>query len=199
MENFHSEVIPEIPPEESIPTSRKIRQALIEIIETLLLSLFLYMIINSITARIRVESISMQPTLQAGYYVIVNKLAYKLGHPTIGDIVVFRFPPEPTRVPYIKRVIGLPNDEVKIDGGVVYVNNKPLIEPYIAAPPSYNGTWIVPENSLFVLGDNRNRSSDSHEWGMVPIDNVIGKGIVIYWPPSAWRVIEQTTAFAAGN
>lgn len=200
MDNFRTEIIPDIPPEEEEEiTPRKVRQFIFDILETIILSLALYFGINAVSARIRVESISMQPTLEAGNYVIVNRLAYKLGKPARGDIIVFRYPPDPEREPYIKRVIGLPGDVVRVTGGKVYVNDQPLNEPYIAAAPNYEGSWTVPANSLFVLGDNRNRSSDSHSWGMVPIANVLGKALVVYWPPQSWKSLEFNIAVAADN
>ncbi len=199
MDNLRSETQPELPLSEGESNKKNFRQTLLDIVETILLSLVLYFGINAVSARIKVESISMQPTLKAGYYVIVNRLAYKLGTPTRGDIIIFHYPPDPQREPYIKRVIGLPSDTVRITGGKVYVNDQMLIEPYIAASPDYDGTWIVPSDSLFVLGDNRNRSSDSHSWGMVPLENVIGKALVVYWPPDAWKVLETNVAVAAGE
>jgi signal peptidase I len=86
---------------------------------------------------------------------------------------------------------------VKVSKGRVYINGVPLEESYIKAPPGYDGTWQVPADSLFVLGDNRNNSSDSHSWGMVPFANIIGKAEVVYWPPSQWRILNQSTAAAA--
>ncbi len=197
MESFRSEYLPgsELPqPEEN---RRSVRRFVLDVLETLVLSLILFLAINAVSARIRVESISMQPTLYAGDFIIVNKLAYKLGEPGRGDVIIFHFPPDPNREPYIKRVIGLPGETVRIEGGKVYVNNVPLNEPYISAAPSYEGSWVVPEDSLFVLGDNRNSSSDSHSWGMVPLKNVIGKAEVVYWPPTEWQILNQSTATAA--
>lgn len=145
------------------------------------MALLLFLAINAVTSRVRVENISMEPTLQPGYLLIVNKLAYKLGEPQHGDIVVFHYMGDKNE-DYIKRVIGLPGDEVKIENGTVYVNGIALNEPYIAAFPAYSGTWVVPEGSLFVLGDNRNNSSDSHQWGFVDMDDVVGKAVFIYYP-----------------
>jgi signal peptidase I len=199
MEEFRSEIVPDISPEDDQDQPGKLKRTLLDIIETILLSLLLYFGINAVSARIRVESISMLPTLEAGNYVIVNKLAYKFGKPSRGDIIIFRYPPDPQREPYIKRVIGLPGDVVRVSGGVVYVNEQPLVEPYISAPPDYEGNWTVPQGYLFVLGDNRNRSSDSHSWGMVPFENVIGKAWIVYWPPQAWKVLDYHTAVAAGD
>ena len=163
---------------------------IIDIMETLILALVLFLGINAISARIRVDGNSMEPTLQSGELLIVNKLAYKLGKPEVGDVIVFQYPRNPEEE-YIKRVIGLPGDTVSVSRGEVYVNGERLDEPYIAAAAHYESTWEVPENSLFVLGDNRNNSSDSHDWGSVGMDYVIGKAILIYWPPEQWGFIEH--------
>jgi signal peptidase I len=178
-------------PEPSIPEESQrsgLLRFIFDIVETLLLSLLLFLGINAISARIRVDGFSMEPTLHTGEFVIVNKLAYRLGQPKIGDVVVFRYPRDPEQE-YIKRIIGLPGDTVRVEGGQVYVNNQKLVEPYIQSAPAYQDTWVVPEDTLFVLGDNRNNSSDSHSWGPVPMENVIGKAVVIYWPPEQWGVI----------
>jgi signal peptidase I len=196
LENFHSETIPE----GGLNAWRKRagwRRILLDLLETLLLSLALFTSINLVSARIRVESISMQPTLYEGNFVIVNKLAYRLGDPGRGDIIVFYYPPDPTQEPYIKRVIGLPGDHIRIDAGKVFVNGSPLVEPYTAVMTNQGGEWNVPENALFVLGDNRNNSSDSRTWGTVPLENVIGKSIVVYWPPEQWGLLSFPYAAAA--
>jgi signal peptidase I len=198
MENPQTEPAPELGP--TVPGGRTagFRRFLLDVLETVLLSLVLFLGINAISARIRVESISMQPTLYAGNFIIVNKLAYQLGTPSRGDIIIFRYPPDPEHEPpYIKRVIGLSGDRVDVKNGKVFINDEPLREPYISAPPRYEDSWIVPEDSLFVLGDNRNSSSDSHSWGMVPMENVIGKAEVVYWPPASWTVLNEQTAAAA--
>jgi signal peptidase I len=198
MEGFRSELEPEPGPEQVGKGSGGFRRVVLDILETLLLSLVLFLGINAISARIRIESISMQPTLYAGDFVIVNKVAYLFNSPSRGDVIIFRYPPDPYREPYIKRIIGLPGDIVHVSGGKVYVNDVSLEEPYIKAPPSYDGTWQVPAGSLFVLGDNRNSSSDSHSWGMVPFANIIGKAEVVYWPPDQWKMLNGSTAAAAG-
>jgi signal peptidase I len=94
-------------------------------------------------------------------------------------------------------VIGLSGDTVKITNGQVLVNGNPIEEPYISAPPRYESEWQVPPESLFVLGDNRNNSSDSHNWGPVPLENVIGKALFVYWPPEEWGLIEHPIAASA--
>jgi signal peptidase I len=197
MESFRSEYLPGSELPEPGEKRGSVRRFILDVLETLVLSLILFLAINAVSARIRVESISMQPTLYAGDFIIVNKLAYRLGEPGRGDVIIFHYPPDPNREPYIKRVIGLPGEMVRVERGKVYVNNVLLKEPYISAAPSYEGSWRVPEDSLFVLGDNRNSSSDSHSWGMVPLKNVIGKAEVVYWPPTEWQVLNQATATAA--
>jgi signal peptidase I len=170
----------------------------LDILETIILAVVLYFGINAVSARVRVDGFSMRPTLQDGEYILVNKLAYKTGEPTRGDIVVFIFPVNPQE-DLIKRVIGLPGETVSVHNGVVKVNGVPLTEPYIASPPAYDGDWVVPENELFVLGDNRNDSRDSHQWGLLPIENVIGKAVLIYWPPPEWQVINHNGQNVAGQ
>lgn len=166
------------------------RSLLIDILETMLIAAVLYISIEAISARIRVDGFSMVPTLQSGELVVVNKLAYKWDEPATGDVVVFQYPRDPEQE-YIKRVIGTAGDTVQIDDGQVYVNDDPILEPYITSATAYENEWVVPQDSIFVLGDNRNNSSDSHSWGFVPMDMVIGKALFVYWPPESWRVIRH--------
>lgn len=162
-----------------------------DIVETLILAGILFLVINVISARIRVDGTSMEPTLQNGQFVLVNKVAYRLGAPARGDVIVFHYPRDPDQE-YIKRVIGLSGDKVEIVSGRVYVNDQMIEEPYIAALPNYGPeSWVVPQNALFVLGDNRNNSSDSHTWGPVPMEYVVGKAFIVYWPPFDWGLIES--------
>jgi signal peptidase I len=135
----------------------------------------------------------MEPSMQSGEFVVVNKLAYAFGQPELGDVIIFQYPRDPDQE-YIKRVIGTPGDRVMITDGQVFVNGEFIDEPYIAAPPMYQSEWTVPDNSLFVLGDNRNNSSDSHTWGPVPMEYVIGKAFFVYWPPDRWGLIGHAGA-----
>jgi signal peptidase I len=170
----------------------------VDVLETLVLSIVLFVGINMISARIRVDGASMEPTLVSGEYVIVSKLSYRLGSPQRGDIIVFHFPRDP-KEEYIKRVIGLPGDEVEVRHGSVYVNGQLLDETYLKVSTNYNGTWTIPANQLFVLGDNRNNSSDSHDWGTVPLDYVVGKAILVYWPPPSWGLVDHVPLAAAAH
>ena len=179
---------PVIEPLTEQPTDWK--RFILDILETLVLAVVLYFGINAVSARVRVDGFSMRPTLQDGEYILVNKLAYKLGEPQRGDIVVFIFPINPEE-DLIKRVIGLPGDTVSVQNGIVSINGIAMDEPYINAPPAYDGTWQVSPGELFVLGDNRNDSRDSHQWGLLPIDKVIGRAVLIYWPPDEWQVIKH--------
>lgn len=166
----------------------RIRRFLGEVLQTILIAGLLFLAVNLLTARIRVEGISMEPNLHEGQFVIVNRLAYRWELPERGDIVVFRFPLNPDRR-FIKRVIGLPGDTVAIQSGMVLVNDDALNEPYLAVEPRYSGSWTIGENEVFVLGDNRNNSSDSQNWGALPLENIIGKAFLIYWPPTEAGVI----------
>jgi signal peptidase I len=167
------------------------KRFILDILETIVLAVVLYFGINTISARVRVDGFSMNPTLQNGEYVLVSRLTYKLAIPQRGDIIVFSFPVDQNQ-DLIKRVIGLPGETVSVRQNQVLINGVPLEEPYIAQPPQYSGEWIVPEGNLFVLGDNRNDSKDSHQWGLLPLENVIGKALIIYWPPPEWKLINHT-------
>jgi signal peptidase I len=183
---------PEAPPSQPGDWKRFV----LDLLETVGLALILFIIINAVSARVRVDGLSMLPTLQDGEFVLVNRLSYEFGAPARGDIIVFRSTTQPD-LDLIKRVMGTPGDTIRIGGGRVMVNGVVLNEPYINAAPAYSGQWTVPQGSLFVLGDNRNDSSDSHAWGMLPIRNVIGKGLFIYWPPPEWAMIDHVQIAAA--
>lgn len=195
MEHLRSQQFPDVPPDD--PDQVGYRRFLRDFLEVAVISILLFLSINAISARIRVESVSMQPTLYAGNFVVVNKMAYKYGEPSRGDIIVFRYPPDPEQEPYIKRVIGLPGEQVQIFDGKVMINGVPIQEPYLVADTIQGGEWSVPEGSLFVMGDNRRNSSDSRSWGFVPIENVIGKAVLVYWPPEKWGLFNMSYAVAA--
>ena len=179
------------PPAEEAQPQKQPRETLIrEIIETLLLTVFIFWLVNTATGRFRIEGFSMLPTLQEGEYVIIDKLSYYLNEPERGDVIVLHFPNDRSR-DFIKRVIGVPGDHIDVSGGVVTINGVPLSEPYINAEPSYDGTWEVPEGQYFVLGDNRNNSSDSHNWSFLPRDDIVGKAWLIYWGPENWGLVSH--------
>lgn len=172
------------------------RRLLVDIIETIVIAAVLYLGVNAVLARVRVDLFSMEPTLFKDNYVMINKLGYKIGSPDRGDIVVFRYPLNPDEQ-YIKRVVGLPGDRIHISGGEVFVNDEQLLEPYISVQTKSGGNWVIPEDSLFVMGDNRNNSRDSRFWGVVPFENLVGRAFAVYWPPENWRMITIPFATAA--
>ena len=160
-----------------------------EIIETALLTAIIFLAVNAVVGRFRIESVSMQPNLWEGEYVIVDKVFYTLNGPQHGDIIVFEKPRQPD---LIKRVIGLPGDTVEVRDARVFVNGTALTEPYIANPPNYAfGPAQVEADRFFVLGDNRSNSSDSHVWGTVPRADIVGRAWIIYWPPPNWQIVPQ--------
>ena len=173
-------------------------RTLAEIVQTVLLAGVLFLGVNFVTARIRVEGSSMEPSLHDGEFVVVNRLAYRWSPPERGDIVVFRFPLNPDRR-FIKRIVGLPGDQIMISEGRVLVNGLELQEPYIAAAPRYTGEWSVGAGEVFVLGDNRNNSSDSQNWGMLPLGGIIGRAVLVYWPVADAGVIEHLAPVTASG
>jgi signal peptidase I len=191
------DTIPIVPLEDQ-PKKPNLLGVLVDILETLLLSVVLFVMINAVSARIRIDGSSMEPNLHHGEFVIVSKVNYRLGEPERGDVVVFDFPRNITKE-YIKRVIGLPGEEILIEDGVVYVNGVELTEPYLMMEPRYEGEWVVPADTLFVLGDNRNNSSDSHNWGTVPMENIIGEALLVYWPPESWGLVNGANPVLASD
>jgi len=139
-----------------------------------------------------IPSSSMEPTLQIGDRIAVEKLSYRWREPQRGDVVVFYPPGETDRQrAYIKRIVGLPGDRLQIQNGQVYANGVPLPEPYIAEPLDYAlvkpdgeeaATLTVPPGSYWVMGDNRNNSNDSHVWGYLPRRNLIGRAFFRFYP-----------------
>lgn len=138
---------------------------------------------------VKVEGTSMMPALTDQERIFINKFTYRfgLGDVSRGDTVVFWYPQDVSKS-YIKRVIGVPGDRIRIDSGQVYVNGVALNEDYVPADERDYVSWregqeqTVPEGRYFVLGDHRNQSSDSRMWGYVPRENIYGKAVFVYWP-----------------
>jgi signal peptidase I len=142
------------------------------------------LIITFLYQPVRVEGTSMLPRLEDRDRVFINKFVYHIAAIHRGDIVVFRYPRDPEKS-YIKRVIALPGDRLRIDNGEVYVNGKLQPEPYV--PEEYRDTrslaaMVVPDDEYFVMGDHRSISSDSREFGPVDRDLIYGKAVFVYWP-----------------
>jgi signal peptidase I len=180
----------------AVPAEKQSWMPLIrEILETVVLAVVIWVVVNFATARFIVEGSSMEPNFHTGQMLIVSRLAYTLGaSPQRGDVIVFQYPGNLTD-DYIKRIIGLPGDTVVVGGGRVTVNGVQLTEPYISSSDlgfeGRPGRWEVPAGSYFVMGDNRGHSSDSRTWGLLPIKDIIGKAWVSYWPPQDWGIIKH--------
>ena len=184
-----------------------------EFIETIILALAIFLAFQSSIQNFRVEGSSMEPTLEGGQYLLVNKLVYlsfdpqdlrrfvpfvevesedtlyPFHPPRRGEIIIFHFPRDPSR-DFVKRVIGLPGDTVEIRRGEVYVNDKKLAEPYLMDRQRRSMDSVeVPAGSYFVLGDNRRFSNDSRDWGPVPAGQVVGRAWLSYWPLDQWHTL----------
>jgi len=145
-----------------------------------------------------IPSISMEPTLLVGDHILVLKAAYRFTSPAIGDVVVFKAPPQehnacqdPQVQDLVKRIIALPGDQVSSKGNSIYVNGHLLAQPWqhTVALGTQIRTQVVGPNRFFVMGDNRPESCDSRVWGTVPRTDVIGKAVLIFWPPSRLSII----------
>lgn len=162
-----------------------------ENLQILLIALVLAVVIRLFVAEPRyIPSDSMEPTLLIGDRLVVEKVSYRLHPPQIGDIVVFQPPLQfqeqfgflPDKA-FIKRVMGTAGDVIQVKDGIVYRNQQPLQEDYIAEPPAYQMPAVkVPPDQIFVMGDNRNNSNDSHVWGFLPQQNIIGRAIFRFFP-----------------
>lgn len=161
---------------------------LTEGLKTISLSLILALGIRTFVAEARyIPSGSMEPTLQINDKLIIDKISYDFSSPKRGDIIVFnptkKLTLENFHDAFIKRVIGLSGEKVAVKNGKVYINNVPLQENYLEAKPDYQwGPVVVPADSYLVLGDNRNNSYDSHYWGFVPRNKIVGRAILRFWP-----------------
>lgn len=162
-----------------------------ELVETIVLSLILFLIIRQVIQNYRIESTSMLPNFHEGQFVLVNKLAFKLGEPHRGEVIVFHNPELPSE-DFIKRIIGLPGDVVQIKGGNVYINDGLLPEPFDHHKPTQDfGPVTVEDNTLFVMGDNRPNSKDSRVIGAIPEDLLVGKAWLRVWPLTEFGFIQH--------
>lgn len=166
-----------------------------EIVETALLTAIIFLLVNMVIGRFRIESVSMLPNLVEGEYVIVDKISYSLRPPERGDIVVINKVNSPD---LIKRVIGLPGETIEVHSGQTFINGVALTEPYVVHAPNYElAPTTVEPGRYYVLGDNRGNSSDSHVFGSIPKEDLVGRAWLIYWPPPDWKIVPHYTYAAA--
>lgn len=154
-----------------------------QVLAIVLIAVGVFLLLRATVQSFVVYGSSMEPNLEDGQRLIVNKVVYRLRDPQRGEVIVF-LPPAGQRVDFIKRIIALPGDTVEIKDGLVYINDSAIDEPYVKSSPSYTmAKREIPEGKYFVLGDNRNNSNDSHSWGTVPRENIIGEAWLSIWPP----------------
>ncbi|MDR3586130.1 MAG: signal peptidase I [Desulfosporosinus sp.] len=167
-------------------TPKSTARFFLELLEIVLIAFALSWVLRTYVIEARkIPTGSMLPTIQLDDRVIVDKLFFKeFGHLSAGDIVVFRPPPSAHATEdFIKRIVGLPGDTLEIRDHKTYVNGKELYEPYVTDQSKNNfGPIVVPKDSVFVMGDNRNNSDDSRVWGYLPIENITGRTLFRYWP-----------------
>jgi len=172
-----------------------LRAFLREVLVIIIAAIVIFFLLQTTVQKSSVNGYSMEPSLQDGQQLLVNKVVYHLREPERGEIIIFQPPYQPEdAIPFIKRIIGLPGESVEITDGIVYIHKNgevfPLDEPYIKEPPSrdFRGD-IIHEDEYFVLGDNRNNSNDSRDGWTVPRQNIIGKAWLSIWPPGEWGFV----------
>lgn len=165
--------------------NKKYKRVFRELVETALMTAVVFIfLITFVVQGFKVYGSCMQPNLYTGERLLGNKFIYRFEEPTRGDIIVFRYPPNPRKV-FVKRIIALPEETIEIRSGKVYVNGSTLAEPYLTNTP--HGDFPpqkVPRGCVFVLGDNRDASNDSRSWGNLPMKNIQAKAWLRYWPVS---------------
>ena len=179
---------------------RKIYNFILDTAQSILLAAAVFLVIYVFLFRpFQVNGQSMYPTFFDKQYILTNLITLRFGDPKHGDVIVFKAPPDPEK-DYIKRVIGESGDKVSIQNGSVYLNGQKLDESKYLKPDviTNGGAFLqegqeitIPSNDFFVMGDNRPFSSDSREWGFVPIKNVIGKSFFVYWPLNTMELVKN--------
>jgi len=162
-----------------------------EIVITSVLALAIFFLLRFTIDTVIILGISMEPSFYSGQRILVSKVTYRVHEPERGDVIVFK-PANSEKGEFIKRIVALPEDTIEVKDGAVYVNGTKLKEPYIQNPPSYYlPEHEIPTDHYFVLGDNRNKSNDSHNGWFVPRQNIVGKAWISIWPPRRWGPVPQ--------
>jgi len=180
---------------------KKIGQFFLDLIETIVMALAIFVVCYLFLFQPhQVKGNSMFPNYHDGEYILTDKVSYRFGNPVRGDVVVFRSP-QNKEVDYIKRVIGFPGETIKIEAGSVFINNQKLNENYLPADHLTTGQsfltegqeFVVPQGEYFLMGDNRNHSSDSREFGSVEKEEFIGRAFLRYWPVNKLGLLPKPT------
>src|SRR5712692_1683661 len=171
---------------------RKLGRGAWEFLKTLIIAFVLaQLIMVSVAQAFQVEQYSMEPTLLPHDRVLVDKFSYRLRQPHRGDVIVLRYPLNPQRN-YIKRIVALPNDTLEVKSGALYVNGQRVSEPYLnGTPQGTYGPFMVPADSVFVMGDNRNNSEDSRAFGALKKEFIVGQALLVYWPIQHVRILAR--------
>lgn len=169
---------------------RRAGRSALDFTKTLIIAFLLaQLVMVSVAQAFQVEQYSMEPTLLPHDRVLVNKFIYRFREPRHGDVIVLRYPRDPGRN-YIKRIVGLPGDKVEIKNGHLIINGSSVEEVYVNGQPSGDyGPEVIPADSFFVLGDNRNNSEDSRAFGFLKRGQIVGQAALIYWPPNRVRTL----------
>ncbi len=174
----------------------------LDFLETIVVSLAIFAVVYIFLFQPhQVDGRSMEPNFHNAEYILTDKISYRIHAPNRGDVVVFHSPQD-ERVDFIKRIIGVPGDTVKVEDGYVYLNGKKLEEPYLNDPGAVlSGRFMregmtidVPAGQYLVMGDNRNHSSDSREWGLVTTGGIVGRAFFRYWPVSEFGIVPTAEA-----
>ena len=174
----------------------------LDFLETIVVSLAIFAVVYIFLFQPhQVDGQSMMPNFKNAEYILTDKLSYRIHAPKRGDVIVFHSPQD-ERVDFIKRIMGVPGDTLKVEGGYVYLNGTKLDENYINEPGTvtaghflHENTEIeVPPGQYFVMGDNRNHSSDSREWGLVTSQEIVGRAFFRYWPISEFGLVPTAEA-----
>ena len=186
-----------------------------EILEAILLALLALIILQGTVRNFKVEGSSMSPTLEGGQYLVVDHISYlkldverlsrivpfwsaedadpkfAFDPPTRGEIIVFRYPIDPSK-DFVKRVVGLPGESVEVRSGTVYIDDVALSETYLRRSDRSNARPLVlGDKEYYVVGDNRRNSNDSRAWGVVPEDHIVGKVWLVYWPWDDFHIVRS--------
>ena len=218
----YGQAVATAPPIERRSFGRSFVRGLREVAETIIMALLIFLVVRAVVQNFQVDGGSMRPSLETGWYLLVNKALYwEINLETVnkflpfidpgddptrylfraphrGDVIVFKAPGQERD--FIKRIIAEPGEVVELRDGLVIIDGRTLDEPYVQdEASSVFGPVTVPPDCYFVLGDNRNNSSDSRSWGTVPKDNIIGQSWLTYWPFSSFGLVNNTSVEPMGE